>query len=436
MATPAYQPVEAVRVFAWGTEIGAVTRDPKQRALVFQYTDRWIKQGIELSPLHMPLAREPYTFPLLPEATFKGLPALLADSLPDDFGNSLIDGFLAQKGVDKRSITALDRLAYMGTRAMGALEFKPVRGPRQTKPTAIELGALVFAAREALQGNFDGDREAEAAIKNLIQVGTSAGGARAKAVIAWNPGTNEMMSGQVPAPEGFSQWLVKLDGVAKDAGLGPAGRLGNGKGYGRIEYAYHLMATAAGIAMSDCRLLEENGRAHFMTRRFDRDGAQKNHIQTLCALDHLDYKAIGTHDYAQYFLVIQRFGLPQASYAEAFRRMCFNVYSANCDDHTKNFSFLLRNGAMWELSPAYDITHAHDPDNAWLREHLMAVNGKFSGITRDDLLAVGDRFEVPGMKAIIEEVADAVSRWKAFAKDAGIPVDVARDIAKDHGLKD
>ncbi|MGO4702601.1 type II toxin-antitoxin system HipA family toxin [Dyella sp. 2RAB6] len=436
MAASAYQPVEAVRVFAWDTEIGAVVRDPKQRAFVFQYTDGWIRRGIELSPLHMPLAREPYTFPLLPEATFKSLPALLADSLPDDFGNNLINGFLAQKGVGSRSITALDRLAYMGARSMGALQFKPVRGPRQAKPTAIQLGELVFAARKALQGNFDGDREAEAAIKNLIQVGTSAGGARAKAVVAWNPSTNEIMSGQVPAPEGFSPWLLKLDGVAKDTRLGPSDRLGSGKGYGRIEYAYYLMATAAGMAMSDCRLLEENDRAHFMTRRFDREGGDKHHIQTLCAMDHLDYKMLATHDYAQYFLVIQRLGLPQSAYAEAFRRMCFNVCAANCDDHTKNFSFLLRRGFTWELSPAYDITHAHDPNNQWLREHLMAVNGKFSGITRKDLLAVGDRFEVPGMKAIIGDVADAVSLWKEFAKEAGVPTDIASSIAKDHGLND
>jgi serine/threonine-protein kinase HipA len=436
MATPSYQAVEAVRVFAWGTEIGAVTRDPKQRAFVFQYTDRWSKRGVELSPLHMPLAREPYTFPLLPEPTFKGLPALLADSLPDDFGNNLIDGFLAQKGVDKRSITALDRLAYMGGRSMGALEFKPIRGPRHAKPTAIHLNELVFATRKALTGNFEGDREAEAAIKNLIQVGTSAGGARAKAVIAWNPDTNQIMSGQVPPPEGFSQWLLKLDGVAKDAGLGPSDRLGTGKGYGRIEYAYYLMARAAGIAMTECRLLEENDRAHFMTLRFDRDADEKRHIQTLCAMDHLDYKAIATHDYSQYFLVIQRLGLPQPAYEEAFRRMCFNVYAANCDDHTKNFSFLLRPGSSWELSPAYDITHAHDPNSRWLREHLMSVNGKYSGITRDDLLAVGDRFGVPAMKANIEKVADAVSLWREFSKNAGVPADIATEIAKDHGLKD
>jgi serine/threonine-protein kinase HipA len=435
MTSGAYQPVEAVRVYAWGTELGAVVREPTRRAYAFQYTDTWIKGDIELAPLHMPLARAPYVFSSLPEPTYKGLPALLADSLPDDFGNSIINGFMAQKGVDPRAITALDRLAYMGNRAMGALEFKPVRGPRRTTPTAIELNQLVHAARQALEGNFDGDREAEAAIKNLLQVGTSAGGARAKAVIAWNPVTNQIMSGQLPAPDGFTQWLLKLDGVAKDPGLEPSARLGTGKGYGRIEYAYYLMATAAGITMSECRLLEENDRAHFMTRRFDREGTQRNHIQTLCAMAHLDYKLIGVHDYAQYFLTIQRLALGQDAIEEAFRRMCFNVYAANCDDHTKNLSFILRKGSRWELAPAYDITHAHDPDNHWLRAHLMAVNGKFNDIGKSDLLAFGDRFAVPGVNAVIENVADAVAEWPKFAANAGVPLVVAKEIAKDHGLR-
>jgi serine/threonine-protein kinase HipA len=434
MATGAYQPVTAVRVFAWGNEVGAVVADPQRRAFAFQYTPAWIDTRIELAPLHMRLDREPYVFPNLPQATYLGLPALLADALPDDFGNALIDAYLAQKGVAKSSITALDRLAYMGDRAVGALEFKPVRGPRPSKPTAIELGELVAAARAALQGKFDGDREAEAAIRNLLRVGTSAGGARAKAVVAWNPDTGQIMSGQVPAAPGFSQWILKLDGVAPDPGLEPSKRLGSGRGYGRIEYAYYLMATAAGIDMSECRLLDENGRSHFMTKRFDRDGTRKHHLQTLCALDHLDYKAIGTHDYAQFFQVIRQLDLGPDAAAQAFRRMAFNVMAANCDDHTKNISFILREGGAWRLAPAYDLTHAHDVHNPWLREHLMAVDGKFGGITIKDLFVVGDRFEVPGIKPILQEVSQAVSRWKDFAAAAGVPTETAAAIEADHRL--
>lgn len=434
MAAGAYQPVTAVRVFAWGNEVGAVVADPQRRAFAFQYTPAWIDTRIELAPLHMRLDREPYVFPNLPQATYLGLPALLADALPDDFGNALIDAYLAQKGVAKSSITALDRLAYMGDRAVGALEFKPVRGPRPSKPTAIELGELVAAARAALQGKFDGDREAEAAIRNLLRVGTSAGGARAKAVVAWNPETGQIMSGQVPAAPGFSQWILKLDGVATDPGLEPGKRLGSGRGYGRIEYAYYLMATAAGIDMSECRLLDENGRSHFMTRRFDRDGTRKHHVQTLCALDHLDYKAIGTHDYAQFFQVIRQLDLGPDATTQAFRRMAFNVMAANCDDHTKNISFILREGGAWQLAPAYDLTHAHDVHNPWLREHLMAVDGKFGDITIKDLIIVGDRFEVPGIKPILQEVSQAVSRWKDFAAAAGVPTETAAAIKADHRL--
>jgi serine/threonine-protein kinase HipA len=322
---------------------------------------------------------------------------------------------MAREGVPKSAITPLDRLAYLGARGMGALEFRPTRGPRHRKATAVAISRLVVSARNALSGKFDGDRETEAAITNLIQVGTSAGGARAKAVIAWNPETHEIRSGQLPADPGFDYWLLKLDGVGKDHELGTGGF------YGRIEYAYYLMAKAAGIEMFESRLLEENDRAHFMTRRFDRQNGSKQHIQTLCAMQHLDFKQRGTHDYNQYFQAITALRLPETALEEGFRRMVFNVLAANCDDHTKNLSFLMDESGKWQLAPAYDVTHAYNPKGEWTYQHLMSVNGKFQGITRADLEAVGDRFLIPGYRRIIKSVSEAVGRWPEFAGAAGLP---------------
>ncbi len=410
-----YKAVSIVEVKVWGHQVGAVTLDPSSGYYAFEYAPAWRKRGIELAPLTMPLAQAAYVFPLLPEATYQRLPALLADSLPDRFGSALIDAYLAQEGVTSSQITALDRLAYMSTRGMGALEFKPARGPRKLKATAVEVSTLVEGARSALAGRFDGDAHTKAAIVKLIQVGTSAGGARAKAVIAWNPITKEIRSGQLPADDGFESYLLKFDGVGKDAALG------TGANYGRIEYAYHLMARAAGITMSDCALLEEHGRAHFMTKRYDRVGGEKVHAQTLCAMAHLDFHQIATHDYAQYFNVIKQLKLGNDALAEAFRRMAFNVLAGNNDDHTKNFSFLLANGGSWQLSPAYDVTHAYNRENQWTRQHLLSVNGKFSEISLTDLQIVGNRFMVPGYSDIIRDVTAAVSRWSEFALQAGVP---------------
>ncbi|GAB3628789.1 phosphatidylinositol kinase [Pandoraea terrae] len=421
----AYRPVDLIEVRMWGQTVGAVTLDPTLGYYVFEYAPQWQSQGIEISPVNLPVARSTHVFPLLPEATFKRLPAVLADALPDDFGNALIDAYLAREGVTKAAITPLDRLAYMAGRGMGALEFRPARGPRRVKPTAIEISELVAGSRRALAGRFDGDRETEAALLHLIQVGTSAGGARAKAVIAWHPDTHEIRSGQLPADPGFEYWLLKLDGVGRDAELGTGGH------YGRIEYAYHRMALAAGIEMSECRLLEENGRAHFMTRRFDRVGDEKLHAQTLCAMQHLDYKQRGTHDYNQYFQAIDALGLSAEAREEAFRRMTFNVLAANCDDHTKNLSFLMDRAGRWRLSPAYDITHAYNPHGEWTYQHLMSVNGAFRGITREDLRQVGDRFLVPAHRSIVTQVQDAVAEWPRHAASAGLPGDEIARVASD-----
>ncbi len=417
---------EVIEVRAWGQRVGAVALDPRLGYYAVAFTPEWRQTGIDLAPLTMPLAaaQEVFIFPALPELTFHRLPGLLADALPDAFGNALIDAWMAQHGVARNEITTLDRLAYMGKRGMGALEFRPERGSHRESSAPLEMQTLVEESRKLIEGNLSVDREAQAALANILRVGTSAGGARAKAVIAWNPDTNVLRSGQFDAAPGFEHWLLKFDGVGLDA------ELGAGADYGRIEYAYYLMARAAGIEMSPSRLLEENGRAHFMTRRFDREivGGRtlKHHMQTLCALDHIDFRQRGTNDYSQLFLAITRLKLGDAALDQAFRRMCFNVMARNCDDHTKNFAFMLKKGGAWQLAPAYDLTHAHNPKGEWTYQHLMSVNGKFDQIAREDLLEVADRFLVRRPKDRLAEVRAALENWPQHAKEAGLS-DSTRD---------
>jgi len=422
-----YEPVDLIEVKCWGARVGAVALDPSSGLYVFEYDQEWSDKGVQLAPTSMPVGGRPqrFVFPNLPPVTYHHLPSMIADSLPDDFGNALTTAYLANEGVRPEAITPLDRLAYLGSRGMGALEFRPLRGPRTRKATAIHLSELVVAARSALAGEIDSGSGATDAIKHLIAVGTSAGGARAKAVVALNPITNQLRSGQVPADLGFEHWLLKLDGVSPDLDLGVSGN------FGRIEYAYSKMAAVAGIEMTECRLLEEGGRAHFMTRRFDRTKeGEKIHVQSLCALAHLDFRQIGVHDYAQLFQQIDQLGLGAEARAEAFRRMVFNVAAANCDDHSKNFSFALPKGGEWRLSPAYDVTHAHAPGSDWTHEHLMAVNGKRAAIGRDDVVTVADRFEVPGAARIVEQVLAAIDEWPRHADDADVPEAVAQTVAE------
>jgi serine/threonine-protein kinase HipA len=285
------------------------------------------------------------------------------------------------------------------------------------------LSALVEGARSVLDAQFDSDRETEAAIQSLIQVGTSAGGARAKAVIAWDRETGEVRSGQLPAPEGFEHWLIKLDGLGADA------ELGSGGSSGRVEYAYSLMARAAGVEMAECRLLEENGRAHFMTRRFDRGPAGKIHSVTLCGTAHLDFRQRQTHEYGQLFDTVESLGMGAEARAQVFRRMVLNVLAANNDDHTKNSSFLLTSPtASWTLAPAYDVTFAHNPTGRWTYQHLMGVDGVFRDVGRDDVMRLADRYLVPGASEIVAEVSEAVSGWRGFAEEAGLDEDAARRI--------
>jgi serine/threonine-protein kinase HipA len=373
--------------------------------------------------------RDVFVFPSLPEATFHRLPGMPADSLPDEFGNALIDAWMAEHGVTKNAVTMLDRLAYMGKRGLGALEFKPARGSQRESTAPLAMKSLVEEARKLVEGDLSVDTHATAALANLIRVGTSAGGARAKAVIAWNSKTHQIRSGQFEVAPGFTHWILKFDGVGKDS------ELGTGADYGRIEYAYHKMATQAGIKMSQCHLLEENGRAHFMTRRFDREVAKgrtiKHHQQTLCALSHLDFKQRGTHAYAQLFMAVSQLGLGDDAISQVFRRMAFNVMARNCDDHTKNFSFMLKEGGSWELAPAYDMTYAYNPKGEWTYQHLMSVNGKFKDITRTDLLAEADRFGVRRANDLIADVRAAVENWVTYAKGAGLRPESFDNVAAD-----
>jgi len=425
-------PVIEVRI--WGKRVGAVAPDPRLGCYVFAYDPSWRRRGIELAPITMLLAdtRSTFAFSDLSEPSYKRLPGLLADALPDDFGNALIDAWMTNKGIEKRAITTLDRLAYMGKRGMGALEFRPARGAHRESAEPLEMKSLVEAARMVINGDLSGDVEAQAALANIIRVGTSAGGARAKAVVTWNSKTNQIRSGQFDAAPGFEHWLLKFDGVGKDS------ELGGSADYGRIEYAYYLMAEAAGITMSPCRLLEESGRAHFMTRRFDRETNEnstiKHHVQTLCAMDHLDYKQRATHAYAQLFMVIARLKLGDEAISQAFRRMAFNVMAKNCDDHTKNFAFRLKQGESWELAPAYDITHAYNPHGEWTYQHLMSVNGKFSGITRADLLVEAERFGVRRAQDLLNDVRAALDSWQKFAIEVGLNTSTTNAIAADFEL--
>jgi serine/threonine-protein kinase HipA len=423
--------VPVIEVRVWGKRVGAIAPDPKLGFYVFAYDPSWRRAGIELAPLTMPLEnqREAFVFTNLPEATFQRLPGMLADALPDEFGNALIDAWMAKHGVLKNEITTLDRLAYMGKRGMGALEFKPALGAHKESAAPLRMKVLVEEARKAIEGDLSVDAKAEAALANIIRVGTSAGGARAKAVVAWNRKAQQLRSGQFDLAPGFEPWVLKFDGVGKYP------ELGTGAEYGRIEYAYYRMATEAGIVMSECRLLEESGRAHFMTRRFDRDVVKgrtiKHHAQTLCALNDLDFKQRGTHAYAQLFMVLAQIGLGDDAISQVFRRMALNVMARNCDDHTKNFSFILKQGRSWELAPAYDVTHAYNPKGEWTFQHLMSVNGKFKDIMRADLLAEADRFSVRRANDLLADVRAAVENWPSHAKEAGLTQTTSDKVAAD-----
>jgi serine/threonine-protein kinase HipA len=408
----------------WGRTIGAVSLEEGARFCAFQYDPAFLASGIELAPITMTLSRRIYQFPSLPEVSFHGLPGLLADSLPDKFGNALIDAWLATQGRRPESFNAVERLCYIGVRGMGALEFAPAQGLPLRRSAKVDVDELVKLASEvlthraSLQVSFAPGRRHEG-LQEMLRVGTSAGGARAKAIVAWNRNTNEVRSGQVKAPAGFDYWLLKFDGVSANKDK----ELEDPKGYTVIEYAYALMAADAGIEMSECRLMEEGGRRHFMTRRFDRlsDGG-KLHMQSLAALAHFDFNSAGAYSYEQAFDVIKRLGLSMHAREQQFRRMIFNVIGRNQDDHVKNIAFLMDKTGAWSLSPAFDVTYAYNPTGLWTSRHQMTINGKSNDFTREDFEVVA---QVAGLKrgkheAILTEVMDTVKEWPRYAKTAGV----------------
>jgi serine/threonine-protein kinase HipA len=409
----------------WGRTIGAVALEDGQSIAAFEFDPRFARSGIELSPLVMPLSKRVYAFPELPVQTFHGLPGLLADSLPDRFGHALIDAWLATLGRSPESFNAVERLCYVGRRGTGALEFAPVLGPKDRRSSPIQVDRLVQLAsailtrRNALAVSFDGPHK-EKALMDILRVGTSAGGARAKAIIAWNPGTNEVRSGQIDAGDGFEYWLLKFDGVQGNRDK----ELMDPQGYGVIEYAYAKMAAAAGIDMNECRLFEENGRRHFMTRRFDRtEMGEKLHMQSLCALAHYDFNAAGAYAYEQALAVIRRLGLSMDDSEQQFRRMVFNIIARNQDDHVKNIAFLMDKTGRWSLSPAFDVTYSYNPQGLWTASHQMTLNGKRDGFKLEDFRACARAAAMKRGRAetIIQEVDGIVSRWRDFADAAGVP---------------
>jgi serine/threonine-protein kinase HipA len=408
----------------WGRTIGAVSLGEDRTAADFEYDPTFIGSGIEIAPLTMPLSSRVYSFPELPRKTFHGLPGLLADSLPDRFGNALIDAWLATQGRAPDSFNAIERLCYIGKRGMGALEYEPPIGPRARKAVPVQIDWLVRLASEVLtnHNNFKVSFTApdrEQALRDILTVGTSAGGARAKAVIAWNQSTNEVRSGQVPAGKGFELWLLKFDGVSGNKDK----ELEDPKGYGIIEYAYYCMARDAGIRMSECRLFEENNRNHFMTRRFDRlEDGEKLHMQSLGALAHYDFNSAGAFAYEQSLLIIKQLGLPMSAVEEQFRRMAFNVIARNQDDHVKNIAFLMDKSGNWSLSPAFDVTYAFSPSGLWTASHQMTINGKRDDFTMKDFEACAKTASMKRgrAKTLVREVLEVVSRWRNYADQAGV----------------
>lgn len=428
--------VDVAEIKIWGTLVGAVRWDTQQQLASFQYSPDFLKKQWDIAPIKMPIAdgSRIFEFPQLRKGkndtvdTFKGLPGLLADALPDRYGNQLINLWLAQNGRAANSMNPVEQLCFIGTRSMGALEFEPAQNAPQ-QSFDIEIKSLVEAAhkmlskKEQLDTNLNEDEQK--ALTEVLKVGTSAGGARPKAVIAYNEATAAVKSGQTTVPEGFEHWLLKLDGVS-DA------QFGTTHGWGRVEYAYYLMAKDAGINMMDCKLLEENGRAHFMTKRFDRDGNTKHHVQTWCGLQHYDYNNLLGYSYEQLFQTMRVLRLTYPEAEEMFRRMVFNVLAINYDDHTKNFSFRLKRKHNWELAPAYDVCYSYDPTNVWVNQHTLSINGKHKNITDEDLMTIAKANNIKKGAEIIEQIREVVVNWKIYAQEANVSQQLTKTIAQSH----
>jgi serine/threonine-protein kinase HipA len=450
-----HESVESIEVNIWDQPVGALAFDPGSGAYAFEYYETFRRWDWELAPLTVPLSTpDPVSFPQLAKETFFGLPAFIADSLPDAFGNALIDRWMAIQGIRKEEITPLDRLAYLGKRGMGALEFKPAFKTNDAKFIALEMSELIETARRALNIELWRDNDpargmpsakddtvSRSELAQLIAVGTSAGGARAKAVVGYDEQTDTFLSGQFDLPKGYRHWIIKFD-------VESVGKVGSSRDYGHIEYAYYLMARACGIEMAPSRLYEAGKRAHFMTQRFDRiplkrqdiergkgkspeQNNGKLHLQTLCGMAQMDYRQRGAHDYNQLFMVIDELGLSYQAVDQVFLRMAFNVCAANNDDHTKNHSFLMDSEGVWSLAPAYDLTHAYRRDSLWGSRHLMSVNGRFEGIRRADVLTVAERFQVAAPQRLLEGVLAGVRHWPEFARQAGVSEEATNRIESD-----
>ena len=429
--------VEAAEIYLWSSKVGAVAWDHQNDCAIFEFEKKFFEKDLDIAPLWMPLeealrGNTKFSFPALRKETFKGLPGMLADALPDNYGNSIIHVWLAAQGRSIEDFSPVERLCYMGKRAMGALEFKPSLRTGLDASVPIQINDLLILAekiihqKKQLQAQLTGDQTK--ALIDIIRVGSSAGGNRPKAVIALNDKTKQIRSGQLKVPEGFTHWILKFDGL-QDNGLGDP------KGYGTIEYVYFQMATAAGIQMNECRLLKENNRAHFMTRRFDRaQNNEKLHMQTLCALAHFDYNAPGEYSYEQAFEVIRKLKLPYSDREQMFRRMAFNIVARNQDDHTKNISFLMNEQGQWQLAPAYDVIFACNLSGEWTNKHQMSANGKRDHFTKEDLKKVGDTAEIKGNQKIIDEVIDAVKQWPDLAKKEGVGEEQIKLIGDQHRL--
>lgn len=411
--------MDVAEVYLWGTRIGAVAQDGIDDIPKFNYDKEFLRSGIEVSPIVMPASERIYAFPALSRQTFYGLPGLLADSLPDKFGTRLIERYLAERGRSLQSLTAVERLLYTGKRGMGALEFFPQKNYGMAEDASVDINILVELASAILTNRENIHISVnDNAMEQIINVGTSAGGARAKAVIAWNQQTGDIRSGQIDAGKGYEYWLIKFDGVKNNKDKGDKE---DGQAYTRIEYAYHLMARKAGIIMSDCRLYQDSGRYHFMTRRFDRDEAGKKiHMQTLGALAHYDYNMPGAYSYEQAAHIIERLEIGQKAVEQFFRRMVFNIITRNQDDHVKNISFLMSKTGEWHLAPAYDITYACDMGNYWLAKHQMSMNGKTENFEIEDFYACGKAMNLSKakVKKICEEVKASTLLWEQCAREA------------------
>ncbi|MGM9805920.1 MAG: type II toxin-antitoxin system HipA family toxin [Candidatus Aphodosoma sp.] len=410
--------VDIARVNLYGQPVGTFRWDNNRQLAHFEYADSFIGKGLEPSPILMPVRQgRVYSFSDIGRETFKGLPGMLADSLPDTYGRALFDRWLALTG--RSSGNAVETLCFLGKCCMGALEFEPAMDAPYSPDVRIELDSLVEVANKALSEKEDFganlEEDKKAAIAEIVRLGTSAGGQRAKAIIAYNPLTGEVRSGQIEAPEGFDYYLIKLDGVTAEAGFRET------QNFGRLEYSFYRLVKECGIEMSNCSLIEENGRAHFLTKRFDRRNGEKIHMQTLCGIAHYDYRNPRYYSYEQAFNVMRALRLPYSQAQEMYRRMVFNVVIRNQDDHTKNISFLMDRQGKWALSPAYDMGFAYNPKGGWTAQHQMSINGKFDGISRQDLIEFAKRNNIKDAAEIIDRITEVSSRWPLLARECEVP---------------